>query len=183
MRGKIWRRAGAVLLAGVLGVSAARAHVTLEQPVAEAGRYFSARFMVPHGCQGSPVVRVRVRIPDGITGITPMVHAGWSLSVQKTKPDTPYQAHGVLVTERVAEVTWEGGRLPDQFLDIFVIRMKLPDRPDTTLYFPTITDCETGSDHWIEIPRAGQKWLDLKEPAPFLRLVPATSPDPQSFAQ
>lgn len=47
-----------------------------------------------------------------------------------------------------------------------------PDRPDETLYVPIVQICEKGESRWIEIPAAGQKSDDLKEPAPAIRLTP-----------
>ena len=51
--------------------------------------------------------------------------------------------------------------------------MRLPAQPKQTLYFPVVQECEQGVHRWIEIPAAGQHWGDLKEPAPFVRVIDA----------
>ena len=82
-------------------------------------------------------------------------------------------AHGKVVSERVSEVRWSGGRLADDNYEEFLVQVRLPDRPGDTLYFPTVQQCETGVHRWIEIPAAGKTRADYKEPAPQLKLLPA----------
>jgi uncharacterized protein YcnI len=50
--------------------------------------------------------------------------------------------------------------------------MKLPEVAGQTLYFPVVQECQQGTHRWIEIPAAGQRWNDLREPAPFVKLTP-----------
>ena len=52
----------AVTALAVLAVSPAAAHVTLEKRQAPVGSYYKAVFAVPHGCAGSPTVKLRVQI-------------------------------------------------------------------------------------------------------------------------
>lgn len=42
----------------------ALAHVTLEAPEAAVGGGYKAVFKVPHGCAGSPTVKLRVQVPE-----------------------------------------------------------------------------------------------------------------------
>ena len=51
--------------------------------------------------------------------------------------------------------------------------MRLPNKPGATLYFPMVQTCEKGSNNWIGIPAAGQKWGDLPEPAPYITVKKA----------
>jgi uncharacterized protein YcnI len=118
-------------------------------------------------------VRVRVRIPDGVTSVKPQPKPGWKLSITRTKLPKPVDAgHGRTITETVSEVAWSGGELADEHFDEFRMTMKLPDRPGTTLYFPVVQDCREGVHRWIEVPEKGREAKELKEPAPGLRLTP-----------
>jgi uncharacterized protein YcnI len=149
------------------------AHVTLEQPQAVAGSTYKAVVRVPHGCEGSPTVRLRVQIPDGVLNVKPMPKPGWELTVVRGKLDKPVAGdHGAQITEGVREVIWSGGRLLDENYDEFVFRGTLPNRPGETLHFPTVSECEKGVDRWIEIPEPGKRPDDYRHPAPSLRLTP-----------
>jgi uncharacterized protein YcnI len=164
-----------VLLAAIaiaLFVQPVRAHVTLDRNEAPADSFFNAMINVPHGCEGSPTQRVRVRIPEGVIGVKPQPKAGWELAIRKEKLAQPMvESHGRTITEVVAEVTWTG-KLLDENFEQFGLHMRLPNKPNETIYFPTVQECETGVHRWIEIPAAGKSRGDYKEPAPFLRLTP-----------
>jgi uncharacterized protein YcnI len=156
----------------LIAVQPAHAHVTLDRNEAPADSFFNTLVNVPHGCEGSPTLKVRVRIPEGVIGVKPQPKAGWELTVRKEKLVQPIvESHGRTITEVVAEVTWTG-KLLDENFDQFGIHMKLPNKPNETLYFPTVQECENGVHRWIEIPAAGKSRGDYKEPAPFLRLTP-----------
>lgn len=151
----------------------AHAHVTLEQQRATAGGYYKAVLRVPHGCKNSPTTAVRVRIPDGVTGVKPQPKPGWKVEIVREALDPPVvDRHGHTVTERVASIHWTGGRLLDEHYDEFVMRVRLPDTPGQTIYFPTVQDCEVGVHRWIEIPAEGRSRSDYDEPAPQLTLTP-----------
>ena len=163
-----------VAVAALLIVSAqpACAHATLDRSEAPADSFFNTFVNVPHGCEGSPTLKVRVRIPEGVIGVKPQPKPGWELTIRNEKLEKPIvESHGRTITEVVAEVTWSG-KLPDDNFDQFGIHMKLPDKPGETLYFPVVQECERSAHRWIEIPAAGKSRGDYKEPAPFLRLLP-----------
>jgi periplasmic copper chaperone A len=165
----------AVLFAGAMSVTFASAHVTAQPNEAAADSYFVTAFSVPHGCDGSATIAVRMKIPDGVTSVKPQMKAGWEVSIKTRNLDKPAAAgHGATASETVDEVAWRGGPLPDTLFDTFGLLMKLPDAPGQTLYFPVIQECQQGVHRWIEIPTGQQTWGDLREPAPFLRLKPKT---------
>src|SRR5262245_47245319 len=156
----------------IVATQPAQAHATHDRSEATAERYCHTVLHVPHGCEGSPTLKVRVRIPEGVIGVKPQPKPGWELTIRQEKLEKPIvESHGRTITDVVAEVTWSG-KLPDENFDQFGIHMKLPDKPGETLYFPTVQECERGSHRWIEIPAAGKSRGDYKEPAPFLRLLP-----------
>ncbi|MGQ3075067.1 MAG: YcnI family copper-binding membrane protein [Ferrovibrionaceae bacterium] len=166
------RLAGAVALA-VCAATPALAHSTLAEPQAVAGTYFVVSVKVPHGCEGTATQAVRVRIPAGVFGTKPQPKPGWELAVTREKLAEPLKGpHGETITERVSEVTWTGGNLPDQFFDEFRMQVRLPNEPGTTLYWPIVQECEKGVHRWIEIPKPGQSLDSLKEPAAPLKLLP-----------
>lgn len=151
----------------------AHAHVTLEQQQAVAGSTYKAVLRVPHGCEGSPTIRLRVQIPDGMVNVKPMPKAGWELSTVRARYAQPVAGdHGAQIAEGVREVVWSGGRLLDEHYDEFVLRGTLPNKPGETIHFPTVAECERGTERWIEIPAAGRPASEYRYPAPALRLTP-----------
>jgi len=163
--------AAAVAAALLAAPAAVRAHVTLEQQEAAAGTNYRATFRVPHGCEGEATTAIRVRIPAGVARALPMPKAGWELSTEKGPLPQPISdGHGGQITEGVTEVRWTGGRLLHEHYDEFVVRVRLPDAPGTTLWFPVVQECENGKvSRWIEVPAEGA--AEPRYPAARLRLV------------
>lgn len=157
----------------VLGAMAkpALAHVTLEQRQAAVGAAYKAVFRVPHGCDGSPTIAIRVRIPEGVLDVKPMPKPGWTITIMKGQYAKPHSLFRAQVSEGVTEIDWSGGKLPDDYYDEFVFMSFLASdlQPAQTLYFPVVQACEKGVHRWIEIPAAGS---DYPEPAPGLKLLP-----------
>jgi uncharacterized protein YcnI len=164
----------AALCAASLAISSnlALAHATLEVQQAPANSFYKAVIRTPHGCSGSPTIAVRVRIPEGVTGAKPQPKWGWEVEMVREALAEPItDSHGNTITERVSEIHWTGGRLLDEHYDEFVLRVRLPDSPGETIYFPTVQECEEGADRWIEIPAEGQSARDLDYPAPRVTLT------------
>jgi uncharacterized protein YcnI len=166
------------LLAGTIAmfaISPAAAHITLETKQATVGSSYKAVFAVPHGCAGSATTKIRVQIPEGVIAVKPMPKAGWNVESITGKFATEYDYHGRKFSEGVTEVTWSGGKLLDQNYDEFVMHTFLTDtlKPNTTLYFPVVQECEQGVSRWIDIPAEGQGGgHDSKSPAPGVKLLP-----------
>lgn len=164
-----------LFLIAALTASPAAAHITLETKQATVGSYYKAVFAVPHGCKGSSTVKIRVQIPEGVIAVKPMPKAGWSVDVVEGKYASEYDFHGSKLSSGVKEVTWSGGKLPDKHYDEFVMQTMLTDtlKPNTTLYFPVVQECETGISRWIEIPAEGADHShEGKSPAPGVKLLP-----------
>jgi uncharacterized protein YcnI len=164
----------AAAAAFAFAASAASAHITLENREATIGSSYKAVFVVPHGCAGSATTKVWVQIPEGVIGVKPMPKAGWNVESIKGKYAAEYDFHGAKLSEGVKEVVWSGGRLPDDNYDEFVISTFLTGnlKPNTTLYFPVVQECEQGVSRWIEIPADGDAAHDSKAPAPGVKLMP-----------
>lgn len=155
----------------------ALAHVTLEQNEAPVGSFYKAVLRVPHGCEQSATVKLRVQIPEGVISVKPMVKPGWTLEVKRGAYAKAYSfLHGAKFTEGPKEVIWSGGNLPDAYYDEFVLTTfiagELP--PGATLYFPVVQECEKGANNWVEIPSADKPAEKLGSPAPGLKLLQKT---------
>jgi uncharacterized protein YcnI len=163
-----------LVIAGMMLVSCpAFAHISLETKQATIGSSYKAVFMVPHGCAGSATVRIRVQIPEGVIAAKPMPKAGWNVEAINGKYTSEYDYHGSKLSEGVKEVVWSGGKLPDHNYDEFVVSTYLTPglKPNTTLYFPVVQECEQGISRWIDIPKEGTGGHDSKSPAPGVKLM------------
>ena len=152
----------------------AGAHVILEGKQAAIGADYKAVFVVPHGCAGSPTVRLRVQIPEGVIATDAKPVDGWTVDTVKGKYASEYVVKGSKISEGIKEVDWSGGKLPDKTRQDFVIETYLTDslKPNTTLYFPAVQECEQGVSRWIEIPPEGADHAhEGKWPAPGVKLT------------
>jgi uncharacterized protein YcnI len=164
-----------LILMAALAASPAAAHITLETKQATVGASYKAVFAVPHGCAGSPTVKVHVQVPEGVIAVKPMPKAGWNIDVVEGKYASEYDYHGNKVSSGVKEVMWSGGKLLDKNYDEFIMHTVVTDslKPNTTLYFPVVQECETGVSRWIEIPAEGAgPSHEGKSPAPGVTLLP-----------
>lgn len=158
-------------LTSVMLALPASAHISVQPKEASADSYFQLAFSVPHGCDGSATVALRVKMPDGIISTKPQMKSGWNVEIKMKKLPAPLAGpHGGTVSEVVDEVAWRGGPLPDNLYDTFGMILRLPDKAGQNLYFPIVQECEKGVHRWIEIPASGQSADKLREPAPFIRL-------------
>jgi uncharacterized protein YcnI len=165
-----------LMLAAAMTLGAASiafAHVTLEQREAPVGASYKVVLRVPHGCDQSPTVRLTVHIPEGVIGVKPMVKPGWQIDLTRGPYAKSYSYfHGATFSEGVKEVTWSGGRLPNEFFDDFVLSVFITGdlAPGKMLYFPVVQECEKGVHKWVEVP--DKPGAQLNEPAPGVMLTP-----------
>jgi len=156
--------------------TACLAHITLETRQAPAGATYKAIMRVPHGCEGTATVAIRIKIPEGVVNVKPMPKPGWTLDMKKGKYAKTYVGNdeGAQVSEGVLELSWSGGKLPNDNYDEFAFRAFLtPDLPaGKPVYFPIVQECEKGVDRWIEIPADGKKLDDYQFPAAELMITP-----------
>jgi periplasmic copper chaperone A len=167
-------RLHALIAAGLLVSSAANAHVLLQGKQAVIGADYKAVFVVPHGCSGSATVKLRVQIPEGVIVAQALPKDGWNVETINGKYATAYDYRGAKASEGIKEVAWSGGKVPDKTREEFVIETFLTGglKPDTTLYFPVVQECEQGVSRWIEIPPDGATHShDVKWPAPGVKLT------------
>ncbi|MDP4299618.1 YcnI family copper-binding membrane protein [Leptothrix discophora] len=163
----------AALLIAAFG---AQAHVTLEEGDAIAGTYYKAALQVGHGCDGTPVHTVVVRLPAGFKGAKPTPKAGWKIDITRSALAQPYVSHGKTIADDVSEIRWTAqspeARLQDAWYDSFVLRGQLPDQPGP-LWFKVLQVCDQGQIDWAEVPASGTSTKGLKAPAALLNVHPA----------
>jgi uncharacterized protein YcnI len=164
---------GAAALISIAAAGPAGAHVTPTPREAPAGGFTRHAFRVGHGCDGSPTIAVRIQIPEGAQSVRPELKPGWETEIVTEQLDPPIEgAHGEQITERVSELIWRGGPLPDDHFDEFGVSLRMPEgEPGETIWFPTIQECEQGQIAWIQIPEEGQE--EPEEPAPGVTLTAA----------
>ena len=165
---------GLLLVAAIAGLPAiAGAHVVLDTPQAPAGSYYKAIFNVPHGCDGSPTIQLRILLPEEIIIAKPMPKTGWSIQIVKEALQQPVRNEGREIVQRVKEVIWRGGPLSADEFDSFTMLIKLPETAGR-LYLPAVQSCEAGAWDWVDIPPQGQTSRDVRSPAPSVLVLPAS---------
>jgi periplasmic copper chaperone A len=167
---------GALVAAAFMSLSIpALAHVSFETGQAKPNSTYKAVLRIPHGCQGQPTLKVRVRIPEGVIAVKPMPKPGWTLETVKAPYAKAYELNGERISEGVTGIAWSG-QLEDGHYDEFVFQARITDafRPGATVSFPVIQECPNGSEEWTQVPAAGQDAHSLKAPAPGVTIVAAT---------
>jgi len=157
----------------LIAAQEARSHAVINEGTAVAGSFSFITLRITHGCDTSPTNQIRMKIPDGVTRVSPRFMENWTVEKRMKTLDTPYKDEaGNLVTETVDEIVWSGGSLPDGYYGEFQVRAMMPDVPGEMLWFKTIQRCQEGTIRWIEVPtREGQSPYEFKEPSPFIRIV------------
>jgi periplasmic copper chaperone A len=151
----------------LLAPALASAHVSVASGPGFANTTQEVVFGIGHGCAGADTYTVRIEIPTGVTSVRPERSDFGKVSVEKN-------AAGDVIA-----VVWQKS---DQDLlegDIsyykLAVRLKAPNQPFTTLYFPTHQTCKASdgtvsSIDWVGTPATSGGGA---EPAPALNIVPA----------
>jgi uncharacterized protein YcnI len=165
--------AGLATAALLLLAAPASAHIEPTIESAAAGSYTTFSLQVPHGCGEAGTAKLEVQIPDSILSVTPEVVPGWTITRTTEHLDKPLDdGEGGQVTDRTSVITWTGGPLAHDQLELFGLSVKMPDTPGRTVSFPTIQTCEDGAHtDWIEPTVSGQDEPD--HPAPTIHLTAA----------
>jgi periplasmic copper chaperone A len=155
------------LVAAALVVTpAAAAHVTLNPEEALSGSF--SRFVVRVPSE-RPVAttKVTVQLPDGLFFVSFQPKPGWKRTIKIQKLSQPVEIFGEPVRERVAEVTWSGGKINAGEFDEFGISARIPETPGRDLVFRALQTYENG-----ELVR----WIDpnpeAETPAPRVAVLP-----------
>ncbi|MFP2895737.1 YcnI family protein [Corallococcus sp. 4LFB] len=168
------------VVAGSLLSSTAFAHAAVAGATPPyAGATFEADFTVSHGCDGADTYKLRVRIPEGVTGVRPVDSVFGKAEVEK---DASGNVTAVTWTRPTDEV-----KAADTHFFHLGLRMKLPAKPFTPVFFPTTQTCRTPAGvesvvEWSstaggEHGHGGDAGTEPTEnPAPSLYLLPSRLP-------
>lgn len=140
-----------ILLAGctVLLAGAAQAHIEIASGPAASNATTKVVFGVGHGCAGTDTYRVKIDIPAGVTSVRPMRSDFATPTVEKDSAGN------------VTSVTWQKPTADALDIDIayyeLVLRLKTPDQPLTTVYFPAHQTCRASDGtlttvEWTDVP-------------------------------
>ncbi|QHC59881.1 YcnI family protein [Rathayibacter sp. VKM Ac-2760] len=165
--------AGSVALA-LAAPTAASAHVTAAASSTAAGSYTVVTFSLAHGCEGSPTTGLSITIPEGINSVSPTVNPNWDVVKNEVAIADPVtDAHGNTATERVSDVVYTAKTaLADGYRDTVSLQLQLPeDAAGSTLEFPVLQTCETGSTAWDQPTVEGEAEPEL--PAPTVAVTAA----------
>jgi uncharacterized protein YcnI len=172
----------AAMLAGlsvILLPLIARAHISIISGAGFANTTQEITFGVGHGCAGADTYKVRVEIPADVLSVRPMRSDFGKVSVEKDTAGT------------ITAVTWQKADADALDADIayykLVIRLKVPNKPFTTYYFPAHQSCRAMDGtmttvDWKMLPTdpvvdGGAE----DEPAPALAVLPARRPGWNKF--
>jgi uncharacterized protein YcnI len=150
----------------LIGVPAAGAHVTVNPNGVPADSFSRFAIRVPNERPNADTTKIVVRLPKGLFFVSFQPKPGWKRTVTIEKLDPPVELFGEMQTERVATVTWEGGKIAPGEFDEFGLSAKVPDAPGQTLAFPANQTYSDGDVvRWIGAP-------DSETPASRVTLGP-----------
>ena len=142
-------------------------------------------FTVPNERDGSAGTSRSGAGSRSVPSATPQVHPGWSLETETESPEDEVELFGETITEGVSEVIWTGEEapLPDGYLEVFGLEVKLPATEGETIVFPVIQSTRKGAIRWIGVPAEGETEDDLESPAPAVVLTAAEESEHGGDAQ
>jgi uncharacterized protein YcnI len=159
----------------LFSASFAHAHISLSAASPYANATVEANFNVGHGCEGLDTYSVKIRVPNGVTGLR-VVENGSFASVT-TEKNGAGDVTAVTYTKTQGTV-----RAADDAFYKLVLRFKLPNTPFATLYFPTTQVCKssdgntTKTTEWVGMGEPPPDAGEAAEPAPALSVLPARVP-------
>ena len=137
-------------------VGSADSHNFIRQVEVPAGHKIDLDLLVTHGCKGSPVKELRLKIPENIYSVSTYHTSEWDIELTMRKLETPRLGEGgIVVTEVVDQITWKNPKklLPaSHFINAFRFRATMPDTPNEMVFFKSINVCEKGTDPYVDLP-------------------------------
>jgi uncharacterized protein YcnI len=158
------------LAAFALVPAIARAHVSIASGPGFANTTQEITFGVGHGCAGADTYRVRVAIPTDVLSVRPMRSDFGKVSVEKDAAGT------------ITAVSWQKADADALDADIayykLVVRLKVPNKPFTTVYFKAQQTCRAmdgtlSTVDWTMLPTDPVVDGGADEPAAALVVLPA----------
>jgi periplasmic copper chaperone A len=160
------------LAGALLTVPAASAHITVNPNEVPADSFSRFAIRVPTERPNADTTKIVLQLPEGLAFVGFQPKPGWKRTITMVKLANPVtNDEGETVTERIATVTWEGGRIAPGEFDEFGLSAKVPAE-QTTLEFPATQTYSNGEVvRWIGEP-------DADTPAPRVTLVPTVEEAP-----
>lgn len=161
------------LLAASLTTVAASAHVSISSGPAMANKSQEIVFGVGHGCEGADTSAVTIEMPAEVTSVRPMTSDFGPIAVAADDAGL------------VTAVTWT--KIASTVLPADVayyelsVRLKTPDQPFTTLFFPTHQTCTDADGNETVVDWVALEETADAEPAPRLIVVPQHFPGWNKF--
>ncbi len=115
-------------VAALVGVPAASAHVTVNPNEVPADSFSRFAIRVPTERPNASTTKIVVQLPKGLFFVSFQPKPGWKRTVTMEKLNPPVELFGEKQTERVATVTWEGGKIAPGEFDEFGLSAKVPER-------------------------------------------------------
>ncbi len=137
-----------VLLELIASPGGADAHARPNKSTVPAGSRQEVRFTIEHGCNGSPTIKLQVKLPDSVVKPEAAARTGW-VSDFDASANT---------------ITWSGGSLSAKTKGDFGVTVTFPKTKGAVLLFPMVQTCKKGSLRWIEGPKSSY-------PAPSVTLT------------
>jgi uncharacterized protein YcnI len=162
----------------LLAPAMAAAHISVASGPGFASTTQEITFGVAHGCAGADTYRVRIEIPVGVTSVRAERSDFGKTSVEKDAAGT------------ITAVTWQKADQDALDSDLayykLILRLKVPDQPFSTLYFPAHQTCRAAdgtlsSVDWVGLPTAAPVDAGADEPAPALQILPPRRPGWNKF--
>ncbi len=138
------------LILGILFfiVPQVEAHVVVKPNQAGIASYQIFSVGVPNE-KDTPVVELKLLIPDGVKSVSPNVKPGWTISLQKS--DT-----------QVTEINWTGGEIPPDQRDDFLFSVQVPAKTTTLNWKAYQTYADGTVVSWDQNPSSMKHMSDDK---------------------
>ncbi len=141
-----------VLVVSAASTAPAAAHATVQPNEAIAGSFARFVLRVPNERPDAATVKVEVQFPETLALVSFQDIAGWQRTVERKALAQPVEIFGDTITEYVASVTWEGGRIEPNEFEEFGFSARMPEGP-TMLRFPALQTYDSGEVvRWVGPP-------------------------------
>jgi uncharacterized protein YcnI len=150
------------------------AHISITPAKINADTYSSIAFRVPHGCNGSPTIKITVKLPTNTSSVKGVFIPGWQVATTTRALEVPFTSDGKVVNTTVDTFTWSAdtnanNSLPDSAYMDFGLTLKTPIKAnsgDDKLAFDVYQTCVNGTSNWTDT-EAG-----AAHPQPAVTLLP-----------
>ncbi len=130
-------------MAVLLAAAPAQGHVTVQPEEAATASFTRFVVRVPNERDGAATVKVEVQLPEDLVAVSFQPAPGWQRTVERRPRRAPVDVFGERVTDYIASVTWQGGRIEPGEFEEFGFSARTPAEP-TTLKFPALQTYQEG---------------------------------------